>query len=207
MSEGEAEGEEKEPLPQLAGAARRKSQYVYNVFKQMSQLKGKRVSDAMVEAMQLWSEVEAFQGIDSGTLVKAMYLVFKMQEEVTKNLASLVTLMSSSFMQAINEQIRAASQAQTAVMAMEQAAAQQPQAQGQAQGQGQGNPLMRILMPFLLQAMLRALSPQLSQNPELANMVNMMAQAMMSGAVTGTAGLPAPQQAQPQQERQPRVEA
>ena len=206
MSEDEPEGEEKEPLPQLAGAARRKSQYVYNVFKQMSQLKGKRVSDAMVEAMPLWTEVEAFQGLDSGTLVKAMYLVFKMQEEVTKNLASLVTLMSSSFMQAINEQIRAASQAQTAVMAMEQAATQQPQAQ-QQQGQGQGNPLMRILMPFLLQAMLRALSPQLSQNPELANMVNMMAQAMMSGAATGTAGLPAPQQAQPQQERQPRVEA
>ena len=90
------EEEEKEAGILLAAGAKRNRE-VYEQFKRIAAERGLKTSEAVEEALRLWTLSKTIQNIDPDTLIAAINFVNYMREQSVKELLALGKLFTSEF--------------------------------------------------------------------------------------------------------------
>jgi len=90
------EDEDREVGTLLAAASKRNKE-VYEQFKRIAAERGLKTSEAVEEALRLWTLSKTIQNIDPDTLIAAINFVNYMREQAVKELLALGKLFTSEF--------------------------------------------------------------------------------------------------------------
>ena len=89
--------EEDAEAGRMLAAASKRNKEVYEQFKRMAAERGLKTSEAVEEALRLWTLSKTIQNIDPDTLIAAINFVNYMREQSVKELLALGKLFTSEF--------------------------------------------------------------------------------------------------------------
>lgn len=139
--------EEDAEIGSLIGSASRRNKAVVEQFKQIAAQKGVKVSEAVEEALKLWTLSHSLREADPDTLIAAIQFINYMREQTIKELLALGKLFTSEFfkvqMGIANELIQAQAQAQ-------QPAPQQPQNPTDQLKEQMRIQMLNMMMPMMM---------------------------------------------------------
>ena len=81
----------------LLGVAAKADRASYEQFKQIASTRGMKVSEAVNEALRLWTLSKTLQGVDTDAMIAAINFVNYMHEQSVKELLALGKLFTSEF--------------------------------------------------------------------------------------------------------------
>lgn len=157
-------GEEDREVGTLLAAVAKKNRDIYERFKEEAAARGLKTSEAVEEALRLWTLSKTMRDIDPETLIAAINFVNYMREQAVKELLALGQLFTSEFFKV---QMGIASQIaqQTAPEPQEQPKQSSPDELMKQQLKLQ---MMQTILPLymgIMQQLIKALNPAATNIP------------------------------------------
>ena len=155
--------EEEEEAGRPLGAVAKRNRDVYEQFKREAALRGLKTSEAVEEALKLWTLSKNIQNIDPDALVAAINFVNYMREVSIKELLALGKLFTSEFFRVqmgIAQEIAAQAQPQKEETTKQPSPDEMVKQQMKLQ-------IMNTIIPLYLQVVQQLLN---ALNPSVANM-------------------------------------